>query len=259
MRRPCGNLIFVLMLFLSLRSAAWGQTFVVQGSTTFTHDVMVPYQKAIEASSGHTLTVITNKTSLGLLALLEKRADFAMISGPLETQITLLKVSNPNLPFEQLHDFKISQTYVAFVINRDNPVHKITNNQVRDILLGKILNWNNLGGPDLLITIVHVREGDGVLTSVENELLDDRPINTPNQINVQTHQQVVRIVEQLPEMLGLAQMGSLSQSNARQLEIDSAIQQHLDLVTLGDPTPEMRKVIDAARSIASTAMPVEKR
>jgi hypothetical protein len=42
-------------------------------------------------------------------------------------------------------------------------------------------------------------------------------------------------------------------SNVRELKIDHPIEQRLDLVTLGDPTPEMRKVIDAARHIVSTA------
>jgi hypothetical protein len=40
-------------------------------------------------------------------------------------------------------------------------------------------------------------------------------------------------------------------SNSRELKIERLIEQHLDLVTLGDPTPEMRKVIDAARDIAN--------
>ena len=80
-------LVLTSLLFLSPYSAARAQTFIVQGSTTFTHRVMEPYQTAIEASSGHELTVVPNKSSLGLLALFDKRADFAMISGPLENEI----------------------------------------------------------------------------------------------------------------------------------------------------------------------------
>jgi hypothetical protein len=59
------------------------------------------------------------------------------------------------------------------------------------------------------------REGDEVLASIGNELLDARPMNALNQISVQTNLQVIRIVEQPPEMLSFAQIGSLSQSNAR--------------------------------------------
>ena len=99
MCRRCSVLVVASMLILWPYTAARAQTFIVQGSTTFTHNVMEPYQIAIEASSGHKLTVVPNKSSLGILALFEKRADFAMISGPLETEVETLKTqpSRPSL------------------------------------------------------------------------------------------------------------------------------------------------------------------
>jgi phosphate transport system substrate-binding protein len=233
--------------------SARAQTFIVQGSTTFTHDVMEPYQIAIEARSGHKLTVVPNKTSFGILALFEKRASFAMISGPLETEIERLKASHPDLPYDLLRTFNISNTRMAFAINRDNPVRAINSDKMRRILLGEILNWREVGGPDLPIRIVKVREGGGVQASIETELLGGKSINVPDPIRVQISSQVVKVVEQLPEALGLSQLNIVIKSNTWELEIDRPIEQHLDLVTLGDPTPEMRKVIDAARHIASTA------
>ena len=248
--RRC-SYILVLMNFLLPYSAASAGTFVVQGSTTFNHEVMEPNQTAIEASSGHKLTVVPNKSSLGLLALFEKRSQFAMISGPLEKEIAELKRTNPNLPFEQLRVFPILSTRMAFAINRANPVHEITADKMRDILLGKIVNWRDVGGLDLPIRIVQVRAGGGVQASVENELLDGKPLNGPDPIRVQISSQVVEIVEQLPEALGLSQLNIVMNSNSRELKIGRLVEQHLDLVTLGDPTPEMRIVIDAARDIAN--------
>src|SRR6202142_323665 len=125
MIRRCSILVLTLMLFLLAYSTAWAQTFIVQGSTTFTHDVMEPYQIAIEASSGHKLTVVPNKSSLGILALFEKRANFGMISGPLEKEVENLKPHYPDLPFDQLRTFNVLNTRMAFAINRDNPVRAI--------------------------------------------------------------------------------------------------------------------------------------
>jgi phosphate transport system substrate-binding protein len=240
------------MLFLLPYSVARAQTFIVQGSTTFAHRVMEPYQTAIESSSGHKLTVVPNKSSLGLLALFDKRADFAMISGPLEIEVGQLKLNHPDLSFERLQIFNISRTRMAFAINKENPVHEITAEKMRDILLGKILNWSDVGGRDLPIRIVIVREGGGVQASIENELLNGKNINVDNPIRVQISSQVVKVVEQLPEALGLAQLGIVTNSSTRELIIDHPIEQHLNLVTLGPPTPEMQKVINAAHHIAST-------
>ena len=87
-------LIFVLLLGCS---AAAAQSYVVQGSTTFTHRIMDAHLAEIEMGSGHRLTVIPNKSSLGLLALFEKRADFAMISGPLNAEVQALKQNSSGL------------------------------------------------------------------------------------------------------------------------------------------------------------------
>jgi phosphate transport system substrate-binding protein len=249
--------VFVVTLVLLPCSTAWTQdsaiqekrAFIVQGSTTFTHRVMEPYQSAIEAASGHKLTVVPNKSSLGLLALFEKRGDFAMISGPLEIELGTLKSTNPDLPFDRLQTFNIANTRMAFAVNRDNPVHAITDDKMRRILLGEIQNWREIGGADLPIRLVLVREGGGVQASIEATLLGGKSISVPNPILVQISSQVVKITEQLPEALGLSQLSIVMNSNARELKTEYPVEQHLDLVTLVEPTPEMRKVIDAARDI----------
>jgi len=259
MSRPNNIFLFVAMLVLLPYSVAraenytaeGAQAYIVQGSTTFTHSVMEPYQDAIEAASGHKLTVVPNKSSLGLLALFEKRGDFAMISGPLDNEIGNLKFSRPELPFDRLQTFNIANTRMAFAINRDNPVHKITDDNMRRILLGEITNWRDVGGPDRPIRIVQVREGGGVQASIESDFLGGKSINALNPILVQISSQVIKITEQVPEALGLSQLRIVMNSNALELKTEQPIKQHLDLVTLGDPTPEMRKVIDAARHIMS--------
>jgi hypothetical protein len=61
------------------------------------------------------------------------------------------------------------------------------------------------------------------------------------------------MTEIMPEALGLSQLNIVAKSAAVELKTEHPIEQHLDLVTLGDPTAEMRKVIDAARQIMSKA------
>jgi phosphate transport system substrate-binding protein len=245
--------ILAIVLLLSAYAGARAETFIVQGSTTFTHRVMEPFQSAIEAMSGDKLTVVPNKSSLGLLALFDKRSDFAMISGPLQNEIDALKENHPNLPFDKLQTFNIWNTRMAFAVNKQNPVRKLTVDKMRAILLGQITNWRDVGGPDLPIKIVNVREGGGVQASIESVILGGKSMNPPDPIHVQISSQVVKIVEQLPEGLGLSQLSIVKNSDTVELKLDQPIEQHLDLVTLGDPTPEMHKVIDAAHRIASMA------
>lgn len=221
--------------------------YVVQGSTTFTHRIMEPFAAVIEASSGHKLTVMPTKSSQGVLALFEKRGDFAMISGPLKIEIADLRKTNPDLPFDQLKTFDIATTHMAFAVNRDNPVHHVSDADMRRILLGEITNWREVGGADLPISIVMVREGGGVQASIEHDFLGGKHIKAVKPIIVQVSSQVVKIAAITPGAIGLSQAGIVKNSNCAELKTDTGIEQHLALVTLGDPTPEMRKVIDAAR------------
>ena len=75
-----------------------------------------------------------------------------------------------------------------------------------------------------------------------------------NVVPVQISSQVVKVVEQMPEGLGLSQLSIVKDANVAKLKLDRDVEQRLDLVTLGDPTPEMLKVIEAVRHIAVTAL-----
>jgi len=245
--------LLIMTIFLSAFSVAKAGTLVVQGSTTFTHRIMEPFQTAIEASSGEKLMVVPNKSSLGLLALFDRRADFAMISGPLQIEIDALKTNHPNLPFDQLQVYNVWNTRMAFSVNKDNGVRRLANDKMRDILLGKIKNWREIGGRDLPIRVVQVREGGGVQASIEAELLAGVHMTPANTIMVQISSQVVKIVEQLPEALGVSQLSIVKNSRTVELQLERPVEQHLDLVTFGNPTPDMIRVIKVAHGIASMA------
>jgi phosphate transport system substrate-binding protein len=227
--------------------------YILLGSTTFTHRVIEPHGAEIEASCGHKLTVVPSKSSRGLLGLFKKQGDFAMISGPLETEIASLKPEYPDLSFERLQTFNIATTRMAFAVHPNNPIRRIGDDDMRRILLGKIVNWRDVGGQDLSIRIVMVRDGGGVQASIESDLLGGQKISVPDPILVQDSAQVVKIVDLMPEALGLSQLGIVTGAHMPELKTERTIEQRLELVTLGPPTSEMRKVINATREIMSKA------
>ena len=80
---------------------------ILQGSTTFNRRIMEPHEAAIEAKSGHEITVIPNRTMLGIIALMEGRAHMAMISASLESEIGKMKKAMPGLDYDRLKAFEI--------------------------------------------------------------------------------------------------------------------------------------------------------
>jgi phosphate transport system substrate-binding protein len=247
------HLIFVAVGLMATIPACAGPI-TLQGSTTLSSRLMIPYQHAIEELSGQKIVIIPNKSSLGLQALFEKSAQFAMISGPLAVEVRTLRDQFPDAPFEKLLVFEVARTRMAFAVHPDNPVRSVTRDQLRRILLGAIQNWNEIGGRDLPIRLVIVREGGGVQASVESAVLNGQKIVARDPILVQISSQVVKVVLQEPDALGLAQLGVIEKARAPEMKLDEPVEQTLNLVTLGEPTPEMRKIINAARQIASETL-----
>ena len=232
-------------------SAARSDNLVLQGSTTFATGVAQPFAVAVEDQTGHHLEIIPNRSSLGLLALLEHKADLAMISTTLQRETEILRKSDPSLPFQRLKAFEIARTRAALVIHPDNPVHTARLQDIGKILTGEISNWKQLGGPDLPIRVVAVREGGGVLASVEARLLGAAQISAPDAIRVQVGTQIVRVVAQEPGALGITQLAIVKSSSAVEMITDEPIEQVLSLVTLDDPSPGANATIQALRRIAN--------
>ena len=231
--------------------AAHSDNIVLQGSTTFATGLCQPYASLVEAETGHHLEIIPNKSSLGLLALFEHKADLAMISTTLEREIDILRKSDSGLPLQKLKAFEIARTRAALVIHPDNPVRTARLQDIAKILTGEVSNWKQLGGPDLPIRVVAVREGGGVLASVEARLLGAAHISAPDAIRVQVGTQIVRVVAQEPGAIGITQLAIVKSSSAVELITDEKIEQILSLVSLDDPTPAALVTIEAFRRIAN--------
>jgi ABC-type phosphate transport system substrate-binding protein len=243
-----------LILGAAALTQAAADPLILQGSTTFNRRVMEPHEAAIEAKSGQDITVIPNRTMLGIIALMEGRAHMAMISASLESEISKMKKAMPGLDYERLKAFEISSTRVAFIVNPTNPIRKVSLDQLKKILTGQITNWSALGGKDAPIRMIIVGGGGGVATTVETELLDGKPIHGPNIIYVRTALQLTGIVEQEPNALGFAQLSLAKQKGLPEVVTEKPVEQSLSLITLGEPTASMKAVIDAARAAVDSTM-----
>jgi phosphate transport system substrate-binding protein len=235
---------------VAFTSAAVADTLIVQGSSTLNRRLFERHQAEIESASGHELTIIPSRTMLGLIALMEGRAHLAMISAPLKNEIATLQKAMPGLAYEKLQAHEITATRVGIAVHPSNPVRKASLAQIKDILTGKITNWSALGGKNLPIRITAVGGGGGVIGTVEASLLDGLRVSAPNVLYVKTAVQLVQVTEQEPNILGIGQLSLIKQRGIPEIVTERPIEQSLGFVTLGDPTPAMKAVIDAARQIA---------
>jgi phosphate transport system substrate-binding protein len=163
------------------------------------------------------------------------------------------------MPYDRLVAFPVSQVRVAFAVNPENPVRKVSMEHIRRVLSGQTTNWKELGGPDLPIRVTYVQPGGGVTLCVAGQLFNGRQFTPANAIRVAFGAQVVKVVEQEARALGIAQLGLVQEHQLPELVTDRVIEQELSLVTLGEPSPEQQAVINAVRKVVSDlGMPVVK-
>jgi phosphate transport system substrate-binding protein len=243
---------FAPVALLSPQGLAQGEIPLrIQGSTTVHSRLLGPHQAAIEELSGQKLVVVPNKSIAGIIALLEGKADLAMISSPLQNEITNLQQQQPDAKVDGLRSFEISRTRVAFAVNASNPVRKLNNEQLKALLLGKIASWKELGGSDIPVRLVMVRQGGGTSTTVASQLLGGQLPDGPNVIKVTNGSQILKVVEQEPGAIGIAQLSLLQKTKLPELASEKPIEQQLNLVSKDEPNAAMKAVIDAARKVAA--------
>jgi len=231
--------------------AARGEPLTIQGSSTFSNNLLIPQQSAIETLSGQALKIVSLRSDLGLLRLLGGQAQFAAISTSLEWAVASLRTASPDLPYHRLRVFPVSHVRVAFAVHPSNPVRNADMAMIRQVLTGDVTSWKELGGTDMPIRVAYVQGGSGVTLCVAHALFGDRTLTPANPIRVTFGTQVIKVVEQEPRALGVAQVGLVKESHLPELMTDRTIEQELSLVTLGEPTPDQLAVIRAVRQTAA--------
>ena len=243
-----------LMLGTAVLTQAAADPLILQGSTTFNRRVMEPHEAAIEAKSGQEITVIPNRTMLGIIALMEGRAHMAMISASLESEVSKMKKAMPGLDYDRLKAFEISSTRVAFVVN---PVKSRSQGVAGSDQEGSDRRNHELervgrqGRAD-----PHDHRGR---RRRRRDHRRNRAAQRPagpwaehhlRQDGAATH----RDRRAGAECLGIAQLSLAKQKGLPEIVTEKPVEQSLSLITLGEPTPAMKAVIDAARAAVEKTM-----
>lgn len=249
--RSRSALLWLLVLALPARSALAGDDVPpvrLQGSTTFAGEFLAPFGPALEQKAAARLDVVANKSSWGIIALLEGRADLAMISAPLETEIAGARKIRPGLAYETLRGFEIARTRIAFAVNPANPVDHLPLAAVARILSGAITSWKDFGGPDLPILVVAVKEGGGTVAAARAALIGDVPLPA-SAVRLESAKHVIKVVAQEPAAIGITQLGLVKNSPLHEITTESNVDQPLSFVTVGEPTAQVLRLIETARTL----------
>jgi len=137
-------------------SGSAGGTVIVAGSTTVAPVAQALADAFMAAHSGYTVEVQSMGTGAGMTAAIEGVADIGLASRNLNADelVTL-----------DYQTFAIDG--IVVITHESNPVSNLTYEQIRNIFLGNITNWSEVGGNNASIIVISRESGSGARGSFE--------------------------------------------------------------------------------------------
>jgi phosphate transport system substrate-binding protein len=234
--------VAAVLLFGVTRIAAAAEL-RVSGAATLAGGLITPNKPAIEQETGLTLVMAVNGDANGLKDLYAGRCDVAMVAAPMQlTEAAVNKAAPGSLNIADFQLAPVGAVSLHFVVNPANPVKSLSAQQLRDIFLGRITSWKEVGGDAAPITVIAEVQGLGTRTNIVASFLGGEEI-TPNARTMQALVQVVQVVAQLPNAIGYGNAASI-QGNVTELP-GVEVRQALGLATKGPPSAEVLKLVAA--------------
>lgn len=165
----------------------------------------------------------------------------------------------------------IARDGIALIVNTDVIVEGITLDQARDIFMGKITNWKELGGEDQMIILVSREEGSGTRTAFQEMVMKkDKDGNenliSENAILQSSNGAILTTVSSTPYAIGYLSMGYLD-NTVKALKINDVaateenaangsypVVRPLNFLTKGQPAGDTKAFIDWILSDAGQAI-----
>jgi phosphate transport system substrate-binding protein len=223
------------------------QTVRLHGATSL-EKLFAAQKAALESQSGVKLEIVGNGAGRGLADLSSGQADIAMIAGPLTGVAEAMNKEKPgSVDASGLKEFPLTSVKLAFITHPSVGVKSLTEVQTRELLSGKITNWKDAGGADLAVKVVVPFAGDGSRITLQENLLKNA-VFTPTAILRNSAKDIALVVSQVPGACAFISVKNV-EGNVTTVTTEKEIPMPLLLAVKGEPSGDVKKVLDAAKAL----------
>ncbi len=237
------SLAVIALAAASVAGTAEADVLRMSGATTVMNFAVNPTKAAVEQSTGHTLNIFGSGTGKGLTDLVDGLSDIAMVSEPMDIAVEAAAVAGKQVDAKSFQYFELKKDEIVVIVHPSNPVSKLSWEQIRDIYVGKINNWKDVGGKDLAITAYSGQRTDGTRAMVKKVIMggSEYGADVKPQTSIKRASELV-----VGDESGFLAVGKGFVDKASHKVIDTKkIERPLALATLGTPSPAAKAVIDA--------------
>ncbi len=211
------TVVMSIILLLVLGVAAPAETLQIEGSTTVgpIADAFAEYFKTVYPD----LQVTVNQTGSGdgAAALIDGRCDIADMSRFMKPDEFTKAVGNGILPVAHV----VAMDGVCVVLHPSNPVTALTSAQIRDIYMGKVTNWSQVGGAPMPIVVISRDSSSGTYETFETLVMQKQKMG-PSVEYVNSNPQAQARVKTTRGAIGYVGLGFLD-SSVKAIKVDQIL------------------------------------
>ena len=231
-------MLVLILLSLVINTNVYAETLKIHGSLAVMGTIILKIKEPFEKASGIELVISGNGSGAGAKDLAAGKCDASVASESLEN----LKKFVPELAgIHDLREHKLGNDTIAVIVSNQNPVTKLSKEQVKGLNIGKIKNWKEVGGMDADVIVVTSVKGSGTRQMLQEMVMDGEAYAT-DAIEKSSTIAELREVSSMKEAIGAVSDALL---NGTVKKVDTPqIGRPLIMVTKGEPGPALKKLID---------------
>ena len=213
-RRYFGVLVLIMTLCFTT-NAVWAGKVEIKGSTT----VLPVAQKVAEAYMKEhpdvDITISGGGSGNGIKALIDGSTDIADSSRFIKDKEVKLAVEKGRYPVP----FAVAYDCIVPVVHPTNSVENITMEQLKDIYMGKIKNWKEIGGQDRPVVVISRDTSSGTYEVWHSKVLKKERV-FPGALLQASNGAVVQAVSKNKNAIGYIGLGYMEE-NVKDLTVNS--------------------------------------
>jgi len=189
--------IVFIILSIVFSFELMAQKIVIKGSDTVLPLSQKEAENYMKQNAGASITIVGGGSGVGIAALMDGTTDIAMASRKLKMD-ERLKLQEAGTPFKEVI---VANDALSVIVNPSNKISQLTREQLEAIYTGKIKNWKEIGGDDLLI-VVYSRESSSGTYEFFKEHVMSRKNYAPTVLNMPATGAIIQSVSQTKGAIG---------------------------------------------------------
>lgn len=242
-------------------TACFAEKIVIAGSTTVLPIAQKTAEAFMDSNANADISVRGGGSSVGIAALIDGTCDIADASRAIKDTEIQQAAANGRDPVAHI----VAMDGIAVVVNKSNPLSKLSKKQVKDIFAGRVSDWSQIGGNPGKIVVISRDTSSGTFEAFGVLVMDNQKVR-PDALMQASNQAVAQNVTQTPAAIGYVGLGFLT-SDIKALEIDGVVASKetvlsgeypvtrpLFMYSKGKPQGMVKEYLDFVKSKAGQAL-----